>query len=603
MKNKNTFPKTLFLLFLLILPLEIIYPQFNQEDIEITTILDEKFYDKEGNPLTGKGVVVGDIDSGIDVFHPMFFFADGGEFEWIDVDEDGIFRPGKDAVDINKNGVAEKEEVLRYIELLDNTFGLLKNHRRKYNPDMDFLYVDKNDNRKRDFGIKDGFSEEDPTYGEQLFISIDENKNNKLDIGEKLLALKTSKVRAVREKDGTVRRRGIDLIETEVDSIGHGTGVAGIILGGHYGVQKFHGIAPDAEIVMANIKYDYTPRFVRNFPDLVSFIKKENVNIMLFEDGEWVWEFMDGSTEEEELTNQMARDGITIIGGGGNLASGTMHIKDTLSSGEDQTYIISCPRYSDGDKNNGVFISFLWRNPDNNLSFKVTTPDKETSPELAEGTGFIRVGDYNIFYSKDVSPKGTVMFRLGFSEMDSGSVRGKWKINIKAPDYTILDGYVVDVSQSWGGTSHWTSHLTDETTVTFPSTADSCIAVGAYVVNYSIFFSGKVGDLAEYSGRGYNITGKMGIDITAPGHTTFTTSTDNAYMTFSGTSSAAPHVVGAAALLLQYDPSLTHSQVRQLIINSAVSDNFTGSVPNTNWGYGKLDIEDAVKLLMETSSN
>ena len=603
MKNKNTFLTILLLLFLLILPFEISYPQFSQDDIEITTILKEKFYDKEGNPLTGKGVVVGDIDSGIDVFHPMFFFADGGEFEWIDVDEDGSFRPGKDAIDINKNGVADKEEVLRYTELKDKTFGLLKNSKRKYNPDMDFLYVDMNDNRRRDFGVVDGFTEEDPTYGEQFFISIDKNKNNKLDVGEKLIALKTSKVRAVREKDGTIRRRGVDLIETEVDSIGHGTGVAGIILGGHYGVQKFHGIAPDAEIVMANIRYDYTPRFVKNFPDLIGFIKEENVNIMLFEDGEWVWEFMDGSTEEEELTNQMARDGITIIGGGGNLASGTMHMKDTLDAGKEQSYKISCPRYSDGDKNDGVFVSFLWRNPDDILSFKITTPDKKVSPDLNNGTGFIRVGEYNIFYSRDVSSKGTVMFRFGFSEMDSGSVRGKWKITVKAPSYTILDGYVVDISQSWGGTSHWTSHLTDETTVTFPSTADSCIAVGAYVVNYSFFMADKVGDLASYSGRGYNVNGKMGIDITAPGHTTFTTSTDNAYMTFSGTSSAAPHVVGAAALLLQYNPDLTHSQVRQLIINSAESDNFTGTVPNTDWGFGKLDIEGAVKLLMENSSN
>jgi subtilisin family serine protease len=486
--------------------------------------------------------------------------------------------------------------------MFDNTFGMLDTDSKRYNPDMDFLYVDKNKNRKRDFGIKDGFTEDDPSYGEQIFITLDDNKNNELDPGEKILALKTSKIISVREKDGTIRRRGIDLIETEEDSIGHGTGVAGLILGGHYGVQKIHGIAPDAEIVMANIKYDYTPRFVKNFPDLINFIKDESVNIMLFEDGEWAWEFLDGSTEEEEITNQMARDGITIVGGGGNLASGTMHMKDTIKNGEEVTYTISCPRNSQGKINNGVFISFLWRNPESKLSFKVVTPEKEESPVLSVGTDFIKVGDYNVFYSRDVSSKGTAMFRLGFSEKDSGNVKGRWKIKIMAPMQTVIDGYVVDVSQSWSGTSHWTSHVTDETTVTFPSTADSCIAVGAYVVNFGFFMSDKIGSLAEYSGRGYNVTGKMGIDITAPGHSTFTTSTENAYMIFSGTSSAAPHVVGAAALLLQYDPSLTHSQVRQLIINSGESDNFTGTVPNTDWGYGKLNIEGAIKLLIENTS-
>ena len=600
MKNKT---KTLtFLLIIFLLPLKISYSQFGQEDIVITTVLKEKFFDKEGNPLTGKGVVVGDVDSGIDVFHPMFFFADGGNFEWIDTDGDGVFKPGKDAVDINKDGKANDDEILRYIEMTDNTFGMLETDPKKYNPDMDFLYVDKNNNRKRDYGLEDGFKESDPTYGEQFFISIDENKNNKLDVGEKLVALKTSKVKVVREKSGTIRRRGIDLIETEEDSIGHGTGVAGLILGGHYGVQKIHGIAPEAEIVMANIKYDYTPRFVKNFPDLVNFIREEKVNIMLFEDGEWTWEFLDGSTEEEEITNQMARDGITIVGGGGNLASGTMHIKDTIDNGEEVTYSISCPRNSQGKINDGVFISFLWRNPDSRLSFKVVTPDKDESLDLTEGSGFIKVGKYNVFYSRDVSPKGTVMFKLGFSEKDSGAVKGKWKIKVKSFEQTIIDGYVVDVSQSWSGTSHWTSHVTDETTVTFPSTADSCIAVGAYVVNFGFFMGDKIGSLADYSGRGYNVTGKMGIDITAPGHSTFTTSTDNAYMIFSGTSSAAPHVVGAAALLLQYEPSLSHTQVRQLINKSATSDNFTGTVPNTNWGYGKLNIEGAITLLIQNTS-
>jgi subtilisin family serine protease len=298
----------------------------------------------------------------------------------------------------------------------------------------------------------------------------------------------------------------------------------------------------------------------------------------------------------------MARDGITIVGGGGNLASGTMHMKDTIDNDEEVTYSISCPRNSQGKINDGVFLSFLWRNPESKLSFKVVTPYKKESPDLSEGSGFIKVGKYNVFYSRDVSPKGTVMFRLGFSEKDSGAVKGKWKIIIKSFEQTIIDGYVVDVSQSWSGTSHWTSHVTDETTVTFPSTADSCIAVGAYVVNFGFFMGDKIGSLADYSGRGYNVTGKVGIDITAPGHSTFTTSKDNAYMIFSGTSSAAPHVVGAAALLLQYEPGLLHSQVRQLINKSAVSDNFTGTVPNTNWGYGKLNIEGAIKLLMQNTS-
>ncbi len=572
-----------------------------QNDIWYTTILKEKFFDKNGNPLTGKGVIVGDIDSGIDIFSPFFFFADGGDYDWIDVDKNGEFTPGKDAVDFNKNNKADPDEILCFIGMKNNTYGILKFNSKEFKADMDFLYLDKNRNNKRDYGEKDGFTENDPTYGEQLFICIDKNKDNKLSIGEKLVALKTSKVRAVREKDGTIRRRGIDLIKTEPDTVKHGTSVAGITLGGHYGIQKMHGFAPDAEIVMANIYYDYTPRFVRNFPDLIKFLRDEKVNILLFEDGEWMYEFNDGSTEEEEITNQMARDGITVIGGGGNLASGNMHIKDNIKAGKWNTYTFSSPKEAENKKNDGVFVSILWTDKETKITFTVETPEGKKSPELIDGSGFIKVGNFNMFYSRDVSPKGTVMFRFGFSKNDSGTVDGNWKINAKSDRDIIIDGFIVDVTQSWAGSTHWTckDKITDEGTVTFPSTADSLIAVGAYTVNFSFGPNDKIGSLCYYSGRGYNINGKIGIDICAPGHSTFTISTDNSYTLFSGTSSAAPHVVGTVALMLQYDPMLTHSQIRNILKATATIDKFTGKVPNTNWGWGKLNPEAAIKYLME----
>lgn len=598
--DKKMHLKVLVLILLFVLPLSYGFTQVKSEKIWITTILQEKFFDKEGNPLTGKGVVIGDVDSGIDIFHPMFFFADGGEYDWIDADNNGRFTPGIDAVDFNKNGIADKNEILQMLEIKNNTFTLIKSVKDLYEPDMDFLYIDKNNNKQRDYGEKDGFTEQDATYGEQFFISFDKDKNNILDKGEKLIALKTSKVRAVREKDGTIRRRGIDLIKTEPDSIGHGTGVCGIICGGHYEVQKIHGFAPDAEIVMANIKYDYTPRFVRNFPDMIRFIRDEKVNILLFEDGEWMWEFMDGSTEEEQLSDEMARDGITVIGGAGNLADGNMHIKDIIKAGQEYIYEFTSPKEAEGKKNDGSFVSFLWTQPDNFIKFKITDPDGKTTKELKSGSGFFENGDYNIFYQREVSPRGTVMFKFGFSEADSGAVDGKWKITVKPEKDVTIDGFIVDVTQSWSGSTRWIGNkITSEGTVTFPSTSDSIIAVGAYTVNYEWPGYGALNDLCSYSGVGYNISGKIGTDICAPGHTTFTTATNFEYGIFSGTSAAAPHVVGTVALMLQYDPFLTHGQIRRILWQTAVTDSFTGAVPNTKWGYGKLNPEGALKYIME----
>ncbi len=574
---------------------------------EASTVLEEKFIDKNGDPLTGKGVIIGDLDSGIDVFHPMFFFADGGDYNFIDVNNDGKLTIGEDGIDKNGDSKIEGSEILRYIEIKDNTWGMLSSMGQepgRYNPGFDFLYIDVNGNKKRDFGTSAGFTENDPTYGEQFFIAFDDNNNGKIETGEKLIALKTSKIKAVRQRDNVIRRRGIDLIYTEDDENGHGTGVAGLIIGGHYGVQKIHGIAPDAEIIISSIRYDYTPRFVRNFPDLIGFLKDEKVNILLIEDGEWMWEFMDGSSPEEEMLNQMARDGITIIGGSGNMSGGSMVLIDKVKSGKSYSYTISCSGKSEEKvpKNDGVFFSFLWRDDASKIKFEVETPDGKLTGGLTEGSGILNTGQYKIFYSRDVSSKGTVMMKFGASTQDSNIVRGKFKIKVTSDKDQEVRGYVVDVTQSWSGNARWinSNAITDASNICFPSTADSCIAVGAYVFNEG--WMDVVGELASYSSKGYNLTGKLGVDITGPGHSTFSTQKDNSYQIFSGTSSAAPHVVGAAALLLQYDPKLTHEKIRAILINSARKDNFTGDVPNGDWGYGKLTIEGAVRYLIMMSN-
>lgn len=56
-----------------------------------------------------------------------------------------------------------------------------------------------------------------------------------------------------------------------------------------------------------------------------------------------------------------------------------------------------------------------------------------------------------------------------------------------------------------------------------------------------------------------------------------------------GTSASAPVVAGLAALYLQAHPEASNQQVKTAIINCAYTDMFTGNVPNYAWGFGKLD--------------
>jgi subtilisin family serine protease len=56
----------------------------------------------------------------------------------------------------------------------------------------------------------------------------------------------------------------------------------------------------------------------------------------------------------------------------------------------------------------------------------------------------------------------------------------------------------------------------------------------------------------------------------------------------SGTSFSAPVVTGIVARMLAIRPDLDAVEVRNILINSATSDEITGQVPNLAWGFGKL---------------
>ena len=52
----------------------------------------------DGLGITGKGMIVCDVDSGVDVFHPLFFQADGGLFDWTDENHNGVLDTGGDSI-------------------------------------------------------------------------------------------------------------------------------------------------------------------------------------------------------------------------------------------------------------------------------------------------------------------------------------------------------------------------------------------------------------------------------------------------------------------------------------------------------------------------
>ena len=112
-----------------------------------------------------------------------------------------------------------------------------------------------------------------------------------------------------------------------------------------------------------------------------------------------------------------------------------------------------------------------------------------------------------------------------------------------------------------------------------PSDARGSLSVGA--IHHHQW---DLGTLASYSSRGPTADGRIKPDLVAPAGVT--TASYGAEKLFGGTSAAAPHVAGAAALLKSADPALSRDGLWKALVESTVDLGAPGKDDST--GYGKL---------------
>jgi len=128
-------------------------------------------------------------------------------------------------------------------------------------------------------------------------------------------------------------------------------------------------------------------------------------------------------------------------------------------------------------------------------------------------------------------------------------------------------------------------------TVGEPATSPYVIAVGALTSRFSSDHPRSfidLGKIAFFSSRGPTRDGRLKPEVVAPGfYVLGPEAGSSGYIPLPGTSMASPVVAGLVALILEENPNLDVNEVRGILSSQALSDGFTGSLPNNIYGYGK----------------
>jgi len=581
----------------------------------------------------GQGIRIADNDSGIDPFHPAFFYADGGYYEWLDVDGDGKLTFGTDAVDLDRNGAPSAAETLRFhdVSLVDMEKVLegwdAFDPDGKFEAGVDWVFADTNGNGTRDFGPEAGFGDDAPAFGEPVLLVDDVDQDTEVDPEEKLVLLKTSKIAKVLVKGKTEYVRGQNLTTLDpgmfpadggsgLPGAAHGTGVAGILAANTLGLSRFVGVAPAAELYMIDHSLDDgdPTSFASSHLTKLIWARDQGVHVLLFESSSWGIEFMDGSSNFETAMDQVSdKNSILMVVPAGNLGGSGKHMSAQLTPGSMDIGIEVPEWYPDIDympfETPYLMISFYWYGNEDDISVAVTVPDANNP-----------VGVPSNAYNPIPLPNGMAVAAQSSISTTSLNLRmhfivdnkqeavkfGKYKINVtnNSGKPVTLHGFLNDAVSGWGRMPIFTTNESNDSTICHPATANSALAVAAYGGEFGP--PEQLGKIRPYSGRGPRLDGEVAIDIAAPDdpftpfpewHTGMFMGNKNVvagYMVFGGTSGAGPHVAGVAALVKQMKPQATADEIASMITSGAEVEAQMGELPNKSWGFGKLDAYHAV---------
>jgi subtilisin family serine protease len=402
------------------------------------------------------------------------------------------------------------------------------------------------------------------------------------------------------------------------DNSGHGTHVAGIAAGdgsqadGCKGAGTYIGVAPEAELLIVK-----TTRDDEDLPAAVEWIfdqagaRRCVVNVSIgFQVGPH-----DGTTAQERRIDATL-NGMTnraVVVSAGNERSKGIHAFDRINPQGTLTWRFVVPR---GDRRRDEID--IWYTGATRVRFTLTGPPNVPGvagpvdpgdPALDTVLGGNRVHVESIL-NEPFSGRHNINVLL--RPPAGGQVSpGTWTIDLRELANTAGD---VDAWIDFQRPDKFPAFFEDEfgsdrdTTrmIGPPAGARHVITVGSYDPRPD----GQVYSLAGSScfGPTTDVPARRKPEICAPGIGIMSAKSRardvsacsdcciDFYVPKDGTSMAAPHVTGVVALLMQRAPGLTTAQIRDRIMQSGrdPEPNPVPALPNNQWGHGRVDAMEAV---------
>ena len=406
---------------------------------------------------------------------------------------------------------------------------------------------------------------------------------------------------------------------TEHDASGHGTAVMstaagdGSATGYGWPGYRYVGMAPQADIISVKTTM-YTDAIV----DGMNYIKsKANalgkpfaINVSLGSQ----YGAHDGTDLMELAIDEISGQGAVVCVPSGNSRSTDstkyIHADWTLPSAGSS---VAANLTVLSNRSNPFYIQ-IWYQGQDLITMTVRTPNGYTVTKATRDStnGYYSTADGGIWLENALE---TDPYNLDnpCTVVVQNALAGTWQITATAQ--TITQGGRCD---AWIASSNvfWSSYGNNTTSVIIPSTSFSVITVGGYQTKYSWYnpdgthrgWSNTYGQFFGTSGEGPTRDGRQKPDFNASGIVAAAMSIDSSpnptyivedgmHVLVIGTSFASPHGAGAAALMLQKDPTSTAADIKAALTSTARADSYTGAVPNYMWGYGKLLVSDAFPLV------